>query len=178
MDLVVEDGSCVSGAESFVSLADANAYFTNYGGFWVGSDEQKNAALRRASSYVSTGFRWYGTPACGRNQSLAWPRNDMIDCAGYEVDSDSVPRELVLATLSAAAYELRYPGGLTPNVVTGKQVLKEKVDVIEVTYMTADQQGGSGIDPVAAQRPVLTQINDLLRCFVIISSAIPFPIVV
>ena len=178
MPLIVEDGSCVVGADSFVSLADANTYFENYGGFWTGDDPSKEAALRRASAYVSTAFKWLGTLTCGRNQSLAWPRTGVTDCNEYEIPADSVPREVVLATLSAASYELLYPGGLTPSVTAGKQALKEKVDVIEVTYMTPEQQGLSGGDAVAAQRPVLTQINDLLRCFASFGNETPWPLVV
>lgn len=178
MPLIVEDGSCVLGADSFVSLDDANNYFESYGGFWVGDDPAKEAALRRATAYISTSFKWFGALTCGRNQALAWPRTGVTDCNDYEIADDSIPREVVIATLSAASYELRYPGGLTPSVVTGKQVLKEKVDVIEVTYMTAEQQGLKAIDPVAARRPVLTQINDILSCLTSFGSATPWPFVV
>lgn len=89
----------------------------------------------------------------------------MTDCDGNTIASDEIAQQIIYAQLAAASYELRYPNGLTPSVTAGRQTLKEKVDVIEVTYMTADQQGLGSTDPIAAQRPVLTQINDLISCF-------------
>lgn len=178
MPLVPETGSCVVGADSFVSLTDANTYFANYGGFWTGTDAEKEAALRRASAYLSSGINWYGTQTCA-GAFLAWPRTGVSDCEGNAIASDVIPIQVVRATLAVASYELRYPGGLTPMVTPGKQVLSEKVDVIQVTYMTADQQGlTKPIDPIAAQRPVLTQVNDLLRCFASLGRAAPWPFVV
>lgn len=178
MPLVVEDGSCVVGADSWISLADANMHFTNYGLFWTGTDAQKEAAMRRAALWLSTSFLWNGQKKCSVN-NLAHPRIGLSDCDGNAVMDDEIAGNVILAQLAAASYELRFPGGLTPSVSTGKQVLKEKVDVIEVTYMTAEQQGISGpVDAVAAQRPVLTQVNDLLRCFASVGSGVPWPFVV
>lgn len=177
--LLIEDGTCVAGADSWVDLTDANAYFANYGGFWTGTDELKEAALRRAALWLSTSFRWNGQKTCNVNM-LAHPRTGLADCDGNAIPDDEIAQQVIFAQLSAASYELRYPGGLTPAVSTGKQVLKEKVDVmIDVTYMTAEQQGVTKpIDSIAAQRPVLTQINDLLRCFASVGNNVPWPFVV
>lgn len=177
MPLVIEDGSCVTGADSWVTLDDANAHFANYGGYWTGTNDQKEAALRRAALWLSTSFRWNGTKICAVNM-LAHPRTGLADCDGNAIADDAIAIQVIYAQLSAASYELRYPNGLTPTISTGKQVLKEKVDVIEVTYMTPQQQGVTSGDPIAAQRPVLTQINDLLRCFANTGKNVPWPFVV
>jgi len=178
MPLVIETGACVTGADSWISLTDANAYFTNYGGFWTGTDAQKEQALRRAALWLSTAMNWNSRKVCA-NSMLAFPAYDIVDCDGNAIESDVIPQNIILAQLSAASYELRFPGGLTPSLAAGRQVLKEKVDVIEVTYMTADQQGiSTPIDPIAAQRTVLTQVNDLIRCFASVGRATPWPFVV
>lgn len=175
--LIVEDGSCVTGADTWISLANADTHFANYGGFWTGTNDQKNQALRRAALWMSTSFRWNGQKVCA-SSLLAHPRTGLSDCDGNTIPDDEIAQQVIYAQLSAASYELRFPGGLTPSVSVGKQVLKEKVDVIEVTYMTAEQQGLSSVDPVASMRPVLTQINDLIRCFANIGKNVPWPFVV
>jgi hypothetical protein len=178
MPLVIETGACVTGADSWISLTDANTHFTNYGGFWTGTDAQKEQALRRAALWLSTSFNWHGQKVCASSM-LAHPRTGMADCDGNVIADDAIAMQVIYAQLAAASYELRSPGALTPSLAAGRQVLKEKVDVIEVTYMTADQQGiSTPIDPIAAQRTVLTQVNDLIRCFASVGRATPWPFVV
>jgi hypothetical protein len=166
MPLIIEDGSCVAGADSFVTLAEADAHFASYGGFWTATDDaRKEAALRRGALWLSTSFSWSGKKTCSVNM-LSLPRAGLIDCDGNALPDNTIDPRFKLAQLLAASYELRYPNGLSPSIVLGKQILKEKVDVIEVTYMTADQQVAGSGGAISSQRPVLTQVNDLLRCFV------------
>lgn len=178
MAVTVEDGSCVAGADSWVSLADANTHFTNYGGFWTGEDAAKEAALRRAALWLSTAIRWHGTKACS-GSLLAWPRTDVDDCEGNEIEDNAIPQRVILAQLAAASAELQSPGILTPSITPGQQVSSEKVGVIEVSYMTPLQQGFTPktYDPLTQLRPVLTQVNDYIRCFASVGKASPWPFV-
>lgn len=178
MALVIEDGTCVADADSFVSLADADAHFVSYGGFWTGDDPDKEAALRRAALWLSTYIKWHGTKTCtGR---LAWPRSGVSDCEGVAIADNAIPYQVVFAQLAAASLELQSPGALTPNITPGGQVLREKVDVIEVTYMTPEQQGlaKGTVNPIDAQRQVLTQVNDMIRCLASVGPNVPWPFVV
>lgn len=179
MELIVEDGSCKPGADSWVTLADANAHFANYGGFWDGSDSDKEAALRRAALWMSTSLIWSGTKSCSGNR-LAWPRSGTSDCDGNTIPDDAIPDAVVLAQLAAASAELASPGILTPTITPGQQVLREKVDVLEVQYMTPLQQGvaPSTYDATVALRPVMTQISDYLRCLANVGQPVPWPKVV
>lgn len=180
MPLIVEDGSCVAGADSFVSLAGADSHFANYGGFWAGDDPDKESALRRAALWLSTYIVWDGSKACGGNM-LAWPRAGVTDCDGNAVADNVVPQQVIFAQLAAASVELQSPGAMTPSVTTGKQTKRVKVDVIEEEYMTPQDMGvpSGTYDPIAASRQVLTQVNDLIKCFATVPGRkVPWPKVV
>ena len=64
MALIVEDGTGVSGAESYISVVDADDYHTNHGNTSWGSADTtaKEIALRKASEYLDGkyGKRWLG----------------------------------------------------------------------------------------------------------------------
>ena len=157
MALTVEDGSNVTGADAYVSLADADAYYLAYNGVaWPGTDIEKESAIRRATRYLD-GIRWKGIKASGRSQPLEWPRFGVYDCDGYVVPSDEVPVEVVDACSLLSFYEAANPGGLDPNVTLTQIAKREKVDVIEVEYNGA---------AVTAQnvRPVITGAMDLIKC--------------
>lgn len=179
MALTPETGACVLNADTWVTLADANAHFTNYGGYWTGTDALKEAALRRAALWLSTAIRWHGTKSCSGNL-LAWPRSGTKDCDGNAIDDDAIPQQVILAQLAAASAELRSPGILTPSITPGAQTKREKVDVIEVEYMTPKDQGfkDGTYDPLTQLRPTLTQINDYIRCLASVGKAAPHPFVV
>lgn len=74
MTLVVEDGTGKATGESYVSVADCNAYAAANGvSAWIGSDSEKEAALRKATRYLDTAFRWRGVRST-TTQALEWPR--------------------------------------------------------------------------------------------------------
>lgn len=163
--LIVEDGSGLSTADAFVSLADADTYFTAYdGALWNGSDEQKKTAIRRATAWLSTAFVWQGTKTHGRSQALAWPRAGIVDREGWGITSDEIPFEIKEATYRAALYEHDNPFGLTPEIVAGGVVKREKVDVIEIEYAIGSEGGGSKV-------PSLTAINNLIAQYVVSGGA-------
>ena len=88
MTLIVEDGSAKPDAESFASVADADAYLADRGyTLWATmSEAQQEQALRRATEYMEGyyGDRWGGYRAT-ETQALAWPRVDVMatGCRGY-----------------------------------------------------------------------------------------------
>jgi len=167
MSLVVETGACVPTANAFVTRAALIAWAGDYyPDVAVGDDTDTDAAILRASAWLSTFPDWDGTLACGRGlQGLAWPRSGVTDCNGDAIPDDEVPVEVVQATYLAALAELSAPGVLSPTITPGKQRKREKVDVIEVEYMTPTEQGVKGsADATETLRPVLTAVSDLLKC--------------
>lgn len=131
MALVVENGTGLADAESYISLADANARHTALGNTaWTGSDAVKEAALRRATQYMEQAYRsrWRGQRMTSA-QALSWPRWG-VQVEGFYIDSDVVPVEVVNACADLALKSLS--GELAPDLERG--VIREKVGPLETEY--------------------------------------------
>lgn len=178
MALTLEDGTCVAAANAFVSRAAFIAYAADYyPTTTVDDNTTTDAAIMRASSWLSTYPDWDGTMTCGRGlQGLAWPRSGVTDCNGDSVADDEVPIEVEQATYLASFAELTTPGVLTPTITPGQQVKRVKVDVIEQEFMTPVDQGAANApNPVETLRPMLTAVHDLLRCMGTLPDGINIP---
>ncbi len=133
MSIVIEDGTGLSTAESYISVADATTYFTaravtSWGA--LATDALREAALRKATEYMIAMYRgrWQGWRKT-EDQALCWPRYG-VTVEGYLVDDDSVPE-----TIKRACAELALKasaGELMPDLTRG--VLQEVVGPISVTY--------------------------------------------
>lgn len=131
MALIVEDGSIVAGAESYISVSDADAYHAARGNAaWTGTDAAKEALLRKATDYMLQvyGLRWKGDRVSA-TQALDWPREG-VEVFGFDIDPDVVPDAVANACAELA---LRAASGdLTPDVA--RRTVREKVGPIEVEY--------------------------------------------
>jgi hypothetical protein len=158
MTLIIEGGTGNPDAESYVSVANCAEYATNHGlTFGVSPESEAEAALRRATTWIDGryGARFRGARTKGRDQALAWPRDNATDVEGNEIADDAVPIEVIRATCEAAVRELATPGGLSPDVTAGKIITAASVDgAVSVEYAK-----GSGID---GQRPIATVVDDIL----------------
>jgi GH43 family beta-xylosidase len=139
MTLIVEDGSIVTGAESYATVAEATAYHAarnNTAWAALATDALREAALRKATEYMVSTYRarWQGTRKT-EDQALCWPRYDVV-IEGYLVDDASVPE-----TIKRACAELALRASaadLNPDLTQG--VAREKVGQIEVEYDKASPQ--------------------------------------
>jgi len=156
MTLIVEDGTGLSNADALVSLDYCDAYHSDRGNStWAGTDTVKEQAIRRASTFLSRGFRWKGRQLNGRAQAFPWPRSGVVDDEGYAVAGDAVPDEIEKAVAEAALRELAEAGSLTPDYTPAERVKSERVDVISVTYDLSRTDAES-------VRPVMLIVNDLV----------------
>lgn len=136
MSLIVEDGTGLSTAEAYISVADAGTYLGNRGdtSWAAATTAAKEAALRAATDYMIQTFRplWQGYRMT-QAQALDWPRAGVV-VDGFEVATDVVPTEVARA---CAEYALRVLAGdeLLPDRASGGQVVRERVDVIETEYL-------------------------------------------
>lgn len=141
MEIIVEDGSNVAGANSYVSLTDADTYHeARQNTSWVqASNDAKTGAILRAMAYLES-VAWAGMRVL-RDQALMWPRAGVVDRDGYELASNAIPRALVSALCELALREVSSPGSTSPDLERGGMVKREKVDVLEVEY----QDGAPGV---------------------------------
>ncbi len=112
MALVVEDGTGLANAESYISEADADTYITEhlrdgntYRTAWVAaSSANKEIALRQATDWLDITFAqsWQGQRV-NETQALAWPRYGVVDYDGFAIDSDVVPVSIQEACAEMAA---------------------------------------------------------------------------
>ncbi len=132
MALVVEDGTVVAGADSYISVADADTYFTNLGNSaWTGADSVKEAALRKATNYVDMTYNWVGS-ITDNDQPLSWPRYSAYDKEGRLL-TDTIPQKLKDAVCELAVASLS--NDLTQITLASQaNVKRKKVDKLEVEY--------------------------------------------
>jgi hypothetical protein len=135
--LTVEDGTGLTNADSYVSLADFKAYCDGRGYGYTGSaDDVLEQKLRLASDYVDTIFRYKGMRLVN-GQAREFPRTSLIDDSGYEVTG--VPGRVLRAT-SELAFK-----GLTEDLYVdldrGGRIASESVGPISVSY-AADAPAG------------------------------------
>jgi hypothetical protein len=107
MPLTVEDGTLVAGADSYVSLDDADAFWADNGAptAWTAlTDEAKDGRLRAAARYLQDGQRlpFTGAPHTW-DQALVWPRLGALNF-GIPVPSDAIPPQVIGAQLWLTVY--------------------------------------------------------------------------
>lgn len=127
--IIVEDGSIVAGANSYVSVADLTAYVNNRGITFNGDPEQ---LLHKAMDVISNSMFVGIKKTAG--QPLQWPRYEVfID--GYPFPSDAIPTELKNAQMAMA---LEIADGADPINQT-PQVKRQRVEgAVEVEYAVKD----------------------------------------
>jgi hypothetical protein len=137
MSLTVEDGSIVSGAESYVSVADADAYFTKMANaVWTGDDTVKEAALRRSTQYLDSEYLFKGNRV-QMTQALRWPRTGLV------VDDVIIPFTVVPEPIRTACMELAVRSLSAPLFTdrAAQEVLSVRVGPISQTLSASGSSG-------------------------------------
>tara|TARA_R110000796_G_scaffold63616_4_gene147314 strand:- start:1052 stop:1537 length:486 start_codon:yes stop_codon:yes gene_type:complete len=135
MALIIEDGSQVVDANSYVTDAEYTAYAT-LKGLTVGANAVKREVeLLRAMDYLQGLEQSFKGTRVSSSQSVSFPRYN-VSLYGYLLASDKIPKELKNGQFEAAAYS--HTGTLTPNE-TIKNVSKEKLGDLEVEYFKGGQ---------------------------------------
>lgn len=147
MALIVEDGTVVAGAESYVTVAEADAYHTARGNAAWDDVEDKEAALRRATDYMVRMYRqrWKGIRK-NIAQTLDWPREMVytepfmrggVGEYPYLVSNIIVPAEVKTACIEFALRAAA--AALAPDLE--RATSQETVGPISVTYDPASSEG-------------------------------------
>lgn len=155
MPLIVEDGTGVVGANSYVSVEFADSYFAGhvyYADQWAALDPlKKENLLSAASRTLDQLFNWYGYRTFAE-QELAWPRQYVYvsDRSAY-LDNQTIPLALKEATCEMA-YHVSKGDAFKSTGTEGIESLR--IDVIELQF-----KGSSKVRPLPA--PALLLLKPL-----------------
>lgn len=146
VSLIVEDGSCVPSANSYVSLVFADNYMRNTGhSEWdKKTEDERKSYLINATSYIDrtyTKVGWKGQKKFHRRQSLCFPRVELFDKDDDEVLG--IPEELKKAVCEAAF--MATTTSLFAIKDSSGSVKRQKVDVLEVEYYSESDSSGDYI---------------------------------
>lgn len=90
MALIVEDGSIVANADSYVSLAEIKAYATSHG-VTLGADTAIEVQAHFAIDYLESKRLLYQGMKVSENQSLQFPRY-FVKIDGFDISETSIPK--------------------------------------------------------------------------------------
>jgi hypothetical protein len=136
MAFTPEDGTGVTGANSYASLEAADTYLRDRNNVaWDAKPiAAKQAALLEATAYIDGTYsgRWPGT-ILKQTQGLSWPRADALDRDGRALEG--VPACVMAATCELAAQAIT--GALAPAVDPAQVVKRQKAGSLELEYETS-----------------------------------------
>lgn len=135
MTIIVEDGTGMPNAETFVSVTNADAYHVamNNPAWALATTAEKESALRKAAQYIDTQYKFRGCVLI-ESQALSWPR--WIENA--VVKSEWPVKRVVDATCELALRALAED--LNTDVV-GDDVSRETVGPLTVEYRASGRGG-------------------------------------
>lgn len=154
MALIVEDGTIVTDAESYLSVADADTIIDERGGNskWDAlTTAQKEVQLRLSTEYLDSNYNFVGDMV-EYTQPLSWPRSGLDRYASNEIPDD------VKKALAVLSYQSIDNPLYTIESVDNGAIKSEmsKLDVLEtkVEYYS----GGSGIS-----QTVFNEVRNILK---------------
>lgn len=157
-DLIVEDGTGISNANGYISIATADTYHAlRSNTVWTDATESdKVSAIVLATDYLDYRWTWVGSRKTA-TQALDWPRLNAVDSESI-LWTDEVPP---VVRNACAEYALRVLGSgtalvpLAPDPTTdesGKFVTlkREKLGPLEEETRFSDARGIASIKPYPA----------------------------
>ena len=141
--IIIEDGTVVPGANSYVTEAELTTYAADRG---VTLTAATDVLLIKAMDYIES-LSFIGTKY-SKGQALQWPRSNVYIDGFYFVPT-IIPPALQTGQIATA---LAIDSDNGPLATVGRSTKREKVDVIEVEYMSS-----------AAAQPIVKTINAAMR---------------
>ena len=148
MALIIEDGTGVDNANSYITVAEARAFASLRSLILPSSDSEVEVLIVKAFDYLES-LDYKGNHA-NPPQSAEFPRRDLY-LQGVLFSESQIPYKLKQAQSQLAYEAVNIDLQPTGN---GKEVIKEKVDVVEVQY---SEKG------INVARPTFTTVNSFLK---------------
>ena len=154
ISIIIEDGSVVQSANSFVSIAGARAYASNRGVSLPTVDDDVAALLIRAVDYIMSQESKFSGVRTSVDQELAFPRTGAFQL-GFEIGAHQIPKALINAQCQLAM-DAHAGIELLPNLNKSGLVKREKIGPLETEYADPTTVGTN---------PILTAATSLLEQF-------------
>lgn len=154
--LVVEDGTGLAGANSYITAVEALAILdvkpTQLAAFSALAPTEQDNYLIWASDWLDDYMDWKGTKSVDAS-GLRWPRCGVYDRDGLLLSETTIPEQLKQAVAETAVWlignDAAGSGGDASNLPEG--IKRVKADVVEVEFFetgASDSQSGSDLLPV------------------------------
>jgi hypothetical protein len=134
MNVVVEDGTGIFGANAYIGVDELSNYFDNVRlEKWNALDtDTKEAAVLQSSLFIDATFKWIGQRVKGLDQGLSWPRVN-AKFEGQELTGVPIPVKKAAAEAVWAFINLTEGQSLFPSVQTA-QVHQETFGPMSTSY--------------------------------------------
>lgn len=140
--MIVEDGTGLVDADSFISVEFATQYLSARGISWgVEEESEKEILCIKASDFINSSFRWNGIKSTSE-QALEFPRTGLYDRDGYELTG--VPRPIKNATCEAIKVLLENEELFTTESENGA-VTSENIKGISFSYDVSKRPEGKSL---------------------------------
>lgn len=156
MALIVEDGSIVTGATSYVTRADYITYAVTKG-ITIANDSAADVQLVKAAEFIDGKEAQLKGTRSTRDQPMSFPRYDVV-IDNWSWSSTEIPRQVILCQFALA---LDVNAGIdlyNPPQSASTAVKRKKVDgAVEIEYALGETQ------KLSRQSTSTALLNSLLR---------------
>ena len=161
--MIVEDGTGLSNADSYVSVEFADNYFSARGvTAWASlTQAKKEQALIRATDFIDSIYQWHGKKATSE-QALRFPRVNLTDYEGMLVIG--IPNCLKQAVCDASMLSVNGTELFQTKNENG-DVVSETITTLSFTYSKSDKSEKT------TQTTLYDSINTKLRGLFVESSS-------
>lgn len=160
MALTIEDGSIVTGADSYVTREEYIAYALNLG-VVIADDDDTDVQLRKAADFIGSHEARLKGSKVARGQPLAYPRSGLV-LEGFTWDSDELPRQVLLCQMQIALDINEGIDPYNPPPSESTPIRRERIEgAVEVEYALGDQSKVSRKSTSQALLMVLLRNNGL-----------------
>ena len=138
MALIVEDGTIVTGANGYCTVAEARAFASDRGFTLPTDDTQVEQFIVQATDFIGTLEECFQGERTDEDQELTFPRDEM-KVFGKDV-SDTIPKQIKQAT-ARLAFDAASGVDLQPTT-NGQIVIEEGVGPLRVKYADHSETTG------------------------------------
>lgn len=162
--IIIEDGTQVVNANSYVDLATVRSYALNRGVALSVTDDVVAAQLILAKDYIESKNDEFVGSRVTTTQVLSWPRQNVLQFDGSFLPTNTIPQALKDAQCQLVIEQFN---GIvlmpTTDPASGGFVTHEKVDVLETTY--SERVG-------TTREPIMRAVDALLKTLLSTGSGI------